>query len=162
MRSSMQNLTIEFNNTGVVQVRGDIEDAPFLNRLAPAISALDQAITTLKYKPDVSPDVIPAERQLFVDTVLELKIPKAQLAARAGVSVNRVADYLKGRDMPNDKIRAIERAVEHIAKVWTVLPVRVDLTDERGFAIAVQIVDNAIAKVAEEDTQDLRVRAVVG
>ncbi len=50
MTTTMQNLTIEFNYTGVVQVRGDIEDTPFLNHLASAISALDKAIIALKYK----------------------------------------------------------------------------------------------------------------
>jgi len=48
----MQNLTIEFNTTGVVQVRGDLDDTPFLNRLAPAIVALDKAIAALNYKPE--------------------------------------------------------------------------------------------------------------
>ncbi len=49
----MQNLTIEFNHTGVVQVRGDIEDTAFLNHLASAISALDRAIAALNYKPPI-------------------------------------------------------------------------------------------------------------
>jgi len=51
MKKMKKNLTIEFNHTGIVQVRGDIEDAPFLNRIAPAISALDKVITALEYKP---------------------------------------------------------------------------------------------------------------
>jgi len=61
----------------------------------------------------------------------------------------------------------IEEAVADVVKVWSGLQVRIDITDQRGFTRALDTVEAAITKVAEEDAaqeppradlQDLRTR----
>lgn len=43
-----ENILIEINESGVVQVHAEIGDAPFLNLIAPAIENLDEAIRAVQ------------------------------------------------------------------------------------------------------------------
>ena len=85
-------------------------------------------------------------RQDFINAVLTLQIPKIGIARMTGLDQSRISEYLRGKSLTANKVEKIESAVSNIVKVWTVLPVKVDISDREGFARAVQIADNAIAQ----------------
>jgi plasmid maintenance system antidote protein VapI len=91
------------------------------------------------------------DRYKTTRAIKDLEIPKSDLAALADVLPCRVSDYISGKRVPSAIAARIEEAVANVVKVWSTLPVRVDISDQRGFAKAVEIVDAAIAKVNAED-----------
>jgi len=83
-------------------------------------------------------------RQETKSTIKVLGIPNGKLARRAGVEPSRVSEYVRDKSLPPATTEKIENAVAQIAKVWTVLPVRVDLDDLEGFERAIQIADDIV------------------
>jgi plasmid maintenance system antidote protein VapI len=91
-------------------------------------------------------------RQETKDAIRFLDIPKIQLARMVGLEPSRISEYIRDKSLTADKTEKIENAVRDIAKVWTVLPVRVDLNDLDGFARAVKIADWTIEQAELENT----------
>jgi hypothetical protein len=105
------------------------------------------------------------DRYKTTKLIRDWEIPKSDLAALADVLPCRVSDYISGKRLPPHIATRIEEATAAVVKVWSTLPVRVDISDQRGFARAVEIADAAIAKVDAEDAaasrpdvESLRVR----
>jgi hypothetical protein len=89
------------------------------------------------------------ERAPFIDKIHNLKIPKSDLAALAGVDPTRVSEYIRNRHVPAGKVAAIEQAVNDVARVWSLLsPFRIDLSDTELFKRAVLEIDSALAGLA--------------
>src|SRR6267142_55698 len=97
-------------------------------------------------------------RQDFINSIIHFQIPKIQIARMTGLDASRISEYLRKKPLPAATVEKIEGTVEQIVKVWSVLPVKVDLSDREGFARAVQIADDAIAKT---NTRKLRMRLKV-
>lgn len=104
------------------------------------------------------------DRYKTARAIKDWEIPKSDLAQLADVLPCRVSDYVSGKRVPSAIATRIEEAVANVVKVWTVLPVRTDISDQRSFAKALEIADAAIAKVdaedAAQDSPGLRIRAV--
>ena len=79
-----------------------------------------------------------------INAIKFLDIPTTKLARIAGIEPARVSEYVRRKSLPADKAEKIESAVRNIAKVWTIIPVRVDLNDLEGFARAVLIADEIV------------------
>jgi plasmid maintenance system antidote protein VapI len=94
---------------------------------------------------------MPNPRQETKDAIRFLDIPKIQLARMVGLEPSRISEYVRDKSLSADKTEKIENAVRQIAKVWTVLPIRVDLNDLEGFARAVKIADFTIEQADAED-----------
>jgi hypothetical protein len=79
-----------------------------------------------------------------INAIKFLDIPITKLARMADLEPSRVSEYVRGKSMPTDKTEKIETAVRDIVKVWSVLPVRVDLSDMEGFKRAILIADDIL------------------
>jgi plasmid maintenance system antidote protein VapI len=95
-----------------------------------------------------------------------LGIPKSQLARMAGLEASRISEYIRDKSLPAATTEKIESAVRDIVKVWTILPVRVDLNDLEGFARAIQIADDIVRAEANNritaETQKFATQAEQG
>ena len=88
-------------------------------------------------------------RTPFINKIHDLKIPKSDLAALAGVNPTRVSEYVRNRHVPSAKAVAIERAVDDIARVWGLLaPFRIDTANTELFKRALLEIDAALAGLA--------------
>jgi plasmid maintenance system antidote protein VapI len=83
-------------------------------------------------------------RQETKDAIKFLEIPKTKLARMVGLEASRISEYVRDKSLPAATTEKIESAVRDIVKVWTILPVRVDLSDLEGFARAIQIADDIV------------------
>jgi hypothetical protein len=106
-------------------------------------------------------------RHKTVQAIKDWDIGKSDLAQLADVLPSRISDYCSGKRVPPAIATKIDEATAAVVKVWSGLQVRIDITDQRGFARALETVDAAIAKVDAEDAahaparpefQDLRLR----
>jgi len=72
-------------------------------------------------------------RQETKNAIRVLDIPKIQLARMVGLEPSRISEYIRDKSLTADKTEKIENAVRQIAKVWTSLGIRTDLSDVEGF-----------------------------
>lgn len=93
-------------------------------------------------------------RQDFINSIIHFQIPKIEIARMTGLDASRISEYIRKKPLPATTVEKIEGTVEQIVKVWSVLPVKVDLSDREGFARAVQIADDAIAKTEHSEVAD--------
>jgi hypothetical protein len=93
-------------------------------------------------------------RQDFINSIIHFQIPKIEIARMTGLDASRISEYIRKKPLPANTVEKIEATVEQIVKVWSVLPVKVDLSDREGFARAVQIADDAIAKTEHAEVTD--------
>jgi plasmid maintenance system antidote protein VapI len=91
------------------------------------------------------------DRYKTTKAIKDWEIRKSDLAQLADVLPCRVSDYCSGKRVPPSIASRIEEAVAKVVKVWSVLPVRTDISDQASFAKALEIADTAIAKIDAED-----------
>ena len=72
-------------------------------------------------------------RQETKNAIRFLDIRKIQLARMVDLEPSRISEYIRDKSLTADKTEKIENAVRQIAKVWTSLGIRTDLSDVEGF-----------------------------
>lgn len=147
------SVLIEVNASGVVQVRGSVADAPFLTRIEPVISRLDEAI---KYAC--------MEENNLENRSAVLGIPRPTLVGVAGVTDSELADYLQGCPMPEETCSKIEKAAQEMSDTTTAMRnrfgLKLDLTDIDFVRALLQAFRESRAK-AEMQAQLAQVEAEV-
>jgi len=72
-------------------------------------------------------------RRRIATTIRVLGIKKTDLAQMADIKPCQISDYLRSRPLSEEKTQRLENSVENIARVWTTLGIRTDLSDLEGF-----------------------------
>jgi plasmid maintenance system antidote protein VapI len=73
-------------------------------------------------------------RRRIATTIRVLGIKKTDLAQMADIKPCQISDYLRSRPLSEEKTQRLENSVENIARVWTSLGIRTDLSDVEGFS----------------------------
>ena len=87
-------------------------------------------------------------RRRIATTIRVLGIKKTDLAQMADIKPCQISDYLRSRPLSEEKTQRLENSVENIARVWTSLGLRTDLSDVEGFG-------RLLAHVNECETEQL-------
>jgi plasmid maintenance system antidote protein VapI len=87
-------------------------------------------------------------RRRIATTIRVLGIKKTDLAQMADIKPCQISDYLRSRPLSEEKTQRLETSVENIARVWTSLGIKTDLSDVEGFG-------RLLAHVNQHETEQL-------
>jgi plasmid maintenance system antidote protein VapI len=101
-------------------------------------------------------------RRRIATTIRVLGIKKTDLAQMADIKPCQISDYLRSRPLSEEKTRRLENSVENIARVWTTLGIRTDLSDLEGFTKLLAHIDRCETEQLVNETARFALQASRG